>query len=210
MTTLEKSWHNLAIALAGTLQAIKLVEQLAKTGYLQTELFETAIRSLLEQNPSSTESVFGSTKNLRDGLELLEQLLRNHRDPRNADVLRYLLGIIHLQKKLSRRKDLLYVIGNRMEKAQAQVEHFGYTHDNVIANIADVYTDTISKFQFRIQVVGEYHYLQQQRVANQVRALLLCSIRAATLWRQVGGSRWQLLFYRSKLLTITGDLLRQG
>lgn len=190
------------------MQAIKLVEQLAKTGYLQTEQFETAVRSLLDQNPATTESVFGGVKHLRDGLELLEQLLHNHREPRNADVLRYLLGVLHLQKKLARRKDLLYVIGNRLEKAAGQVAHFGFTHDNVIANIADVYSDTISKFQFRIQVVGEYHYLQQQRVANQVRTLLLCAIRAATLWRQVGGSRWQLLFYRRKLRACAIDLLR--
>ena len=206
---MEKSWRNQAIALAGALQSIKLVEQLAKTGYLKTEPFETAVKSLLVQSPDTTESVFGGAQNLRDGLELLDQLLSNHRDPRNADVLRYLLGVLHLQKKLSRRSEVLYIIGTRMEKVETQVEHFGYTHDNVVGNIADIYSDTISKFQYRIQVTGEYHYLQQPRVANQVRTLLLCAIRAATLWRQIGGSRWQLLFYRSRLAEATTELLRQ-
>ncbi len=206
---MERSWRNLAIALAGALQSIKLVEQLAKTGYLKTEPFETAVKSLLVQNPNTTEDVFGGVQNLHDGLELLDQLLGNHRDPRNADTLRYLLGVLHLQKKLSRRSEVLYIIGTRLEKVETQVEHFGYTHDNVVANIADIYSDTISKFQYRIQVTGEYHYLQQQRVANQIRTLLLAAIRAATLWRQIGGNRWQLLFYRSRLAETTSELLQR-
>ena len=206
---MEKTWHNQVIALAGTLQALQLVDQLARTGYLPSEPFATAVKSLFDQNPESVESVFGGLDNLRDGLELTEQLLNNHRSSSNANILRYLLGVLHLQKKLQRRKDVLFIIGNRLQKANSQVEHFSYTHDNVIANIADLYSDTISKFQFRIQVVGEFNYLQQQRVANQIRTLLLCAIRAATLWSQAGGNRWHLLFYRKKLLGTVNEVRRK-
>ena len=50
--------------------------------------------------------------------------------------------------------------------------------------------------------------MQQPEVANRVRTLLLAGIRSATLWRQVGGHRWQLLFQRKKLLDATRAVLR--
>ena len=43
-------------------------------------------------------------------------------------------------------------------------------------------------------------HLQQPNNAAKIRALLLTGIRAARLWRQLGGHRWQLLFSRRKLL----------
>jgi len=207
---LEKSWRNIALSLAGLVQCAAQVEELAKTGYLKTEQFETAVKSLLKLNPSSTEDVFDGVPALAAGLELLENLLENHRAPKHSDTLRYVLGVIHLQNRLSKRKDILYIIGTRIEKAHQQADHFGLTHDNVVSNIADIYTDTISKFSYRIQVTGEYNYLQQKRVASQIRALLLAGIRSATLWRQVGGTRWHLLFFRTKLLHAVRDLRRQG
>lgn len=204
---MQRSWRNIALALAGTAQCSIQVEQLAKTGYLKTELFETAVSSLLTQNPESADAVYGQVSAVREGLEALDAMLHNHRDPKHADALRYILGILHLQKRLSKRREMLHVIGNRLEKVRQQVTHFGQTHDNVIANIADIYTETISKFPYRIQVTGEFNYLQQPRVASQIRTLLLAGIRSATLWRQVGGARWQLLLQRKKLqVAVTGLL----
>jgi len=207
--TQQKTWRNIAIALAGATQAISLVEQLAKTGYLRSSEFETAISSLFQQNPESPISVFGDCQQLRLGFETLDELLNHHRDPKNADTLRYMLGVIHLQKRLTKNTDVLHVIGNRLEKAASQAEHFGIVHDNVVSNIADIYADTISKFQYRIQVTGEYNYLQQKRLAGQIRALLLAAIRAITLWRQIGGSRWQLLFYRARIIEANTQLLKE-
>ena len=83
------------------------------------------------------------------------------------------------------------------------------THDNVIANLGTLYTETLSTFRFRIQVNGDYNYLQQQRIANQIRALLLASVRSAILWRQVGGNRLQLLFYRKNIAEQVDDFLRR-
>jgi len=196
---LEKNWRNHAIALSGVFQACKTVEQLAKTGYLKTSALKTAVNSLFVVNPDSAESVFDGIANLNEGFELAVDVLNNHRDPRNRDILRYTLGVLHLQKILARRSEVLYTIGNRLDRAREQAAHFDPTHDNVIANIADLYADTISKFRYRIQVVGETNYLQQTRVANQVRTLLFAAIRSATLWRQLGGSRWHFLFYRARL-----------
>lgn len=205
----HSSWRELTFAFGGVVHAARQVAQLAKTGYLNTDQFEVSVNSLFQRNPQNTEEVLSGGAHMDEAFEVLRELLNNHRDVRNSDVLRYTLGIVHLQKKLSRRKEMLYVIGNRLEQAEKQAHHFGVTHDNVIGNIADVYTDTLSKFPYRIQVTGEYSYLQQPRVANQVRVLLLAGIRSATLWRQLGGTRLHLLFYRKPMAEAADNWYRE-
>ena len=41
---------------------------------------------------------------------------------------------------------------------------------------------------------------------DKIRACLLAGIRSAVLWRQVGGSKWQLLFHRKKLVQAAQQL----
>lgn len=208
-TTTQKKWRNIALAAAGILQATALVEQLARTGYVPSDTYRCSIKSLLNLNPSNTQAVYGNLKDLKLGLDSLHSLLLSSKDLQSNTV-RYSVGILHLQKRLAKRKDMLSVLGSRLKQAAAQAEHFDITHENVIANIADIYAETISTFQFRIQVEGDPDYLQQQRIANQVRALLLAGIRSVTLWRQLGGSRLHLLFYRKKLLQATEELLKEA
>jgi high frequency lysogenization protein len=49
-------------------------------------------------------------------------------------------------------------------------------------------------------VDGEHHILNVQENADKIRALLLAAVRSAVLWRQCGGSRWQMLFKRDQLI----------
>lgn len=204
-------WQNLVIALAGITQAIDLMDKLARTGYLNSADFEVCVNSLFEQNPASTEAVFGNANNLTRGYEVLIELLqKNKRAPQTA-LISYCLGVLHLQRRLSRNRAMLDQVGERLDKSRQQVQHFGeVTHENVIAGLASIYSDTISTFPFRIQVAGEAQYLQQSRVANQVRVLLLCAIRAATLWRQLGGSRRHFLLRRAQLTEAAEQLLAQA
>lgn len=206
---MEQRWTNQVIALAGIVQAVSTMDELAKTGFLNTQQFKTAVNSLFDLNPASAESVFGSTTELEKGLSTLISLLGSRKDKDLTTLIGYCLGIFHLQKRLAKNKKMMATVGERLDKAQNQVNHFGITHDNVIANLAEIYSTTVSTFPFRIQVIGEYQHLQQQRVANQVRVLLLAAIRAATLWRQLGGRRWHLLIYKKTLLNTAEQLLAQ-
>ncbi|MFC6673156.1 DUF489 family protein [Marinobacterium aestuariivivens] len=63
-----------------------------------------------------------------------------------------------------------------------------FTHSSIVANIASLYQETISTFSFRINVGGDPRHLQNAENAAKIRALLLAGIRAAMLWRQVGGA----------------------
>ncbi len=206
---MRNKWEDISLALAGIFQATALVEQLAKTGYLPSDAYRCSIESLFEMDPPDTRSVYGDLSNLQLGLEVLRDTLEA-KSQKHREALRYTLGILHLQRKLSGRKDMLGVLGSRLKQAAKQAEHFDTVHENVIGNLGDLYKETISTFRFRIQVTGDQGYLQQARIANQVRALLLTGIRSATLWRQVGGNRWQLLLKRPQLAETVDRLLREA
>ena len=110
---------------------------------------------------------------------------------------------------LFRSKDLLSAIQIGITKAQAQSEHFGLLHENILANLGEVYQSTISTLQPRIMVNGEQEYLSRPDIANKIRACLLAGIRSAILWKQCGGARWKFLLYRKKIQAELQQLLKQ-
>jgi len=205
MTVLQ----NRTIALAGICQAVHLVNRLATTGYLAKPEFHVCINSLLEQNPSSTLATYGQISSIKYGLKTLTSMLGDIKVEQQQNF-RYLLSVLHLQSKLQGQRDALEIIGARLVQINQQALHFEPTHDNIIANLADLYTDTISKYRFRVQVRGEACYLQQDRVTNQVRSLLFSAIRSAILWQQLGGRRWHLLIYRKAIIACAEQLLAQA
>mgnify|MGYP000520694154 CR=1 FL=1 len=74
-------------------------------------------------------------------------------------------------------------------------------------DIAELYTRTVSKMTPRIIVSGQPQYLQNPRVTDWIRTLLLAGLRSATLWQQLGGGRFDLMFRRKKLLADVQEYL---
>ena len=124
------------------------------------------------------------------------------------DVMRYALSILHLESRLRKNSAMLNSLGEGIQSASRQAEHFHITHENLLANLADVYKQTLSTLSFRIKVTGNPQILQNTQNANKVRVLLLTGIRAAILWRQVGGRRWHLLFNRKRYFKDAKGLIR--
>jgi len=207
---LSKPWNDRILALAGIFQSAALVKQLATTGHVANCDYHTAVHSLFEQSPQMITDVYPSVSCLETGLEHLHNIIKRTKNSDNNDIIRYVIGIIHLQKKLLKRNDMLDVISTRIQQSQQQAEHFTMTHENVIASLADIYTETISTFTFRIQVTGDYNYLQQKRIADQVRVLLFSGIRAAVLWRQLGGNRLQVIIKRKQIIETSHQLILQA
>ena len=203
-----KSFSNQTIALAGVAQACYLVRQLATHGNTDPEAIKASIGSLLKIDSDSVADVFGGLEGVRLGLEQLDKQLTS-RVVANPEQARYAAQLVHLQKQLSQNHDMLNTIRDGVTKAQAQAEHFGVMHENVLANLADIYHSTISTMQPRIMVNGDPQHLGNQSVVNKIRALLLAGIRASLLWRQCGGSRWHLLLSRKKLQDEAKRLLSQ-
>lgn len=208
---MSRSIHDQTLALAGVFQAAALVQQVAHSGQCAESSFETCMRSLFATQPETTLDVYGGElKDLREGLSTLASVLSQQSKQQDIEVLRYALNLINLSSKLRRNSDMLDVIGSRIDQARHTASHFGYSHPNLIANLASIYADTISTFRQRIQVTGEPTILQREENAAKVRALLLAGIRSSILWHQTGGRRWQLIFNRRKVIMTARELAEKA
>ena len=194
------------IALAGIFQASALVNDIACHGMADSEAVEASIRSIFDTDPADTPSVYGGRAGVRRGLTtLIEQL--SVAEKRNIELTRYVISIIVLERKLSRLPAMLDAIASGISRTRQQLEHFPMLHDNIMASLADIYINTISKLTPRIIVRGEHGHLANPNNASKVRALLLAGIRAAVLWRQCGGNRWQLLLKRRQIAATAQQLV---
>ena len=197
------------IALGAVFEAAVLVDRIARTGQVPNAAIGSMLGSLLvRENKPALEIYGGDDLNLRDGYRALVGALERDTSSLQREPLRYALAMIGLERQLDKRGDMLQVIGSRLDQIQQQVDHFGLTHENVIASFGGLYQDTLSTFRQRIQVQGDMRHLQQTDNAAKIRALLLAGIRAARLWRQLGGHRWQMVFSRRRLLDALYAMLR--
>lgn len=191
------------LALAGVFLAAKMVKDIAWHGKCQNEALEMAVNSLFKQDAINVNDVFSNKIHLLvPGLEQIIKLFDNKTKTKDNETTRYVLSMLHLERLLAKKTDMIETIQSGIRRAKEQANIFGETHNNVIANVAGLYTDTISTFSFRIHVTGEPNILNNNYNANQVRALLLFGIRCAVLWRQLGGSKWQLVFAKKKILDL--------
>lgn len=196
-----------ALALAGVVQACHLVDQVAYRSIADSAAMEASLQSLFAFDAPTVAEVYGGKSRMCSGLRHLRELLTRPTN-RDSQVARYVLSILHLERKLNRRHDLLNQIRRRLDQAEHQVRHFSLLHGTVLANLADIYVNTVSTIPPKILVKGEPNYLANPENVNRIRALLLAAIRSAVLWRQCGGNRLQLLFGRRKLLLSIEQLLR--
>lgn len=197
---MSKTLTDRTLALAGIFQCATQVAQIARRGQADSASFETCIHSLFVTDPQETADVYGSRAALRPGLHAMVQQMEGQAG-RDVDITRYALALLVLERKLSKRRDLLDVISKGIQNAQRQADHFhSFVHDSVIGNLAETYMKSISTLSPRIMVKGENNHLMDQANADKVRTLLLAGIRSAVLWHQCGGARWQLLFKRRAYL----------
>lgn len=198
----DKPTHDQAMALAAVFQACHLVDQLANTGEASNEQVKVCISALLNQDPESIEDLYGSEQNLETGVDALTVLLGEHKGTElfSGITLVYALSILSIERQLNSRPVMLTNIAEGIDNATRQAEHFAIIHDNVFANIASLYQQTISTLRQRIQVKGNPIYLQQPGVAERIRCLLFAAVRSAFLWRQLGGKRYHLVVYRKALI----------
>jgi high frequency lysogenization protein len=197
------------LALAGVFQAASLVKQLAKTGRVDDLYFSASIQSIFKTDPKSGLDIYEDPAHLSLGLHELIRLFTNNKQQKDPEIARYTFSMLHLERKLSENAKMLELIRIGIQRASNQALHFSPTHENVMANLASVYTDTLSTFRFRIHISGEPLYLNQPYIINKIRALLLAGIRSAVLWQQLGGRRWQLLISRTALLQTAKQCLEE-
>jgi len=196
-----------ALALAGLFQAASLVQQLARTGEVDSDSYATLLESIFTLDPKTVDEVYGGVKGVKLGVDTLLLVLKEKQSARYADAIRYTIGMLHIEKILRRDSDINSVLRSRLEQLTNQLQHFdGVTSQGVTSKLNDIYLDTLAKFKFRIQVNGDPNHLQRTENAARIRAILLAGIRSAMLWRQLGGSRLQFALGRGKLIQALENL----
>lgn len=196
--SVNKTFTHQAIALAGIAQAAALVQQLATTGKADAHALEVSIGSLLKLNAKSVIDVFGNLADIELGLKQLQQQMTGHHIG-NRQQACYATSLVFLERELAKNSKMLQTISQGIERVQLQAENLDLVHETILANLGDIYTQTLSSIQPRIRVQGDEQFLQRSHIVNKIRALLLAGVRSALLWRQCGGTRWKFLFYRAKL-----------
>ncbi len=205
---MAKNYYDITLALAGMCQSARLVQQLAHEGSCAKEEMTVSLRSLLEMNPVSTLAVYGNNEaNLKLGLETLLGVLNANRQGLGAELTRYTLSLMVLERKLNAKKSAMEQLGQRIDQLDRQLAHFELESDQVMSSLASIYVDIVSPAGPRIQVIGTPAILQNTQIQAKVRALLLAGIRAAVLWQQVGGGRLQLMFSRNRLFEQAKSIL---
>lgn len=197
------------LALAGVVQAARLVDQISRTGTYPEEFLTPMINSLFEFEPADTAEVYGGVAEIKLGLHNLAAMLANQEQPDGRDMVRYVFGILYLERKFAQSGDMVSVVRSRLEHARFKREYFANHVQEVCHSISGIYQDTISTFKFRLKVTGSMQQLQNPNNADMIRALLLAGIRSAHLWRQLGGRRWKLVWQRKRMLAVAQNLSRQ-
>lgn len=187
-----------ALALGGVFMALGQVRRLGTYGQSDPRQTEPCLRALMGDYDGDIAALFGGTEQLQPGVRELIDHLSN---PHEAELTRHLITVLALERRLSRSRRYLEHIRDGLQRAASQADYFDSPiHRNVVGNLGDLYSETLSQLKPRIIVRGERVHLEDPDNAAMIRALLLAAVRAAALWRTSGGSRWRLITRRRHLI----------
>ncbi len=198
-----------ALALAGLVQAVELVTKIANHGSADPEPLQASIDSVFRLDAETPEAVFGSASAMRNGLRSLVAWLEGGQHGNRIGA-RIALSVLQVERKLARRSDLLQAIGSGLSDIDRQRSHLGPVHSTVLGRLGELYAETVSRLTPRVLVQGNPMHLSQATVVAQIRAVLLAAVRSAVLWRQLGGSYWDLLLRRRAIVAAAREWLQGG
>lgn len=188
------------LALCGIFQSTELVRQAACHGTWSGYAATACLGSLFVMEAESPGEIYGERQRMKLGVETLLAILQG--ESRHADSLRYAVGLLQVEKKFRRAGKLQEEVGRRLEEIARVGEELDQhdREDLQASQVSALYSETISRLSPRIVVNGKPQYLKSQRTVDWVRTLLLAGLRSATLWHQLGGNRFELMFGRKTLL----------
>lgn len=193
------------LALAGLLQSVRLVQQMANNGQAETRPLAACIGSLFRFDAETTEEVYGGASELAPGLQrVIAQLDGSDRDTAQT---RIAMNVMHLERKFVAASTTVEAVRRELEAIELQSLQLGTTHPTVLTRLGELYAGQISTLGPRVLVQGNPVYLSQATVVGEVRATLLAALRSAVLWRQSGGSYWDLLLSRRAMVETARGLL---
>lgn len=194
------------LALGALLLALSQVRRIAETGQSDTATLQVALDSVFRLDAADTAAAVGGVDAVRPGLRLLRDYLAGTNTDEALGKLA--MAVMQLERRFVADAVMTERVRTGLRALQGPVERLGSPHHDVVAGLASLYADTISHLRPRVMVQGNPHYLGQAGVVAEIRALLLAALRAAVLWRQMGGSLWDFLFRRRDMAAAIDQLMR--
>lgn len=199
-TNNHRRFYESNIALAGLCQAAALVKQIARSNEFDSQALATSLNSITITSSDNTEQIFGDVNHLALGYQTLISQLSNQSTNKDVEVTRYIANLLSIERRISSSKKTMAALGERISNIQRQQLHLEITDNQMLRNLASIYTDVVSPAARKIQVAGDPEILKLPDNQHRVRAILLAGVRAAVLWRQLGGKRRHILFSRQQIL----------
>jgi len=207
------------LTLSAVVQSSQLVRGLAHTGSASFPAIKVLIDPLFVLNAPSFTTIFPDLRLARPGLEWLTAQARQLSPVGNDEVLRYTRNLLLLRTKLMADTEMQSMLGRRLQSIRPLFAPYSdplrqteppelHETERSFEALATLYQDTISTLPYRIQVQGRVEHLQDERIANRIRALLLAGIRFAVLWHQIGGRPWHLLILRGRINRIATSIFK--
>ncbi len=178
------------LALAGLVQALKQVRRIAETGQADAGVLSTCLDSVFRIDAASPEDVYGGARNLRPGLLLLRDFLSSQGD--DPQLPKLALAVTQLERRFVADDEVAGRVHEGILAILPRAQELGSSHPEVLAALGGLYAETVSQLRPKVMVQGNPHYLGQAGVVAEIRAILLAALRSAVLWRQLGGSVWDL------------------
>ena len=194
------------LALGALLVALSQVRRIAETGQSDTATLQLALDSVFRLDAADTAAAVGGVDAVRPGLRLLRDYLAGTN--KDEALGKLAMAVMQLERRFVADGAMTERVRTGLRALQGPVERLGSPHHDVVAGLASLYADTISHLRPRVMVQGNPHYLGQAGVVAEIRALLLAALRAAVLWRQMGGSLWDFLFRRREMAAAIDQLMR--
>ena len=208
---LLSNWEYSILAISCTLQCAQLIDKIAREGVTDQTTATALQEPLFVLNPKTDAEVFPRPSLLVPGLTLVAALSRGGSLRSLQTIVQYAVGMLRLADGVLANKQLASQIRHGIEsidrnEPEAQGAPVSYEQTRALAA---VYKATLSKFPRPIQIQGSAAMLSNEDNAAAIRALLLAGVRSALFWRQLGGRRWQLLFFRKRLSNTASQLKKQ-
>jgi len=193
------------IALAGLMQALHQVQGMANNGHFETQPLSVCMDSLFRFDAETPEEVFGSVSHLKPGLLHFTKQLEGQ--TRDGAIIKMAMSVLQLERQFNRNPEAMRAVQHQLKHLGPLRTERGSTDAEVLGKCGEIYANHISPLGPKVIVQGSPAYLSQPIVVGEIRATLLAAIRAAVLWRQMGGSYWDFFLNRGKMTKAAKDLL---
>jgi high frequency lysogenization protein len=194
------------LALAGLVQALRQVRQIAETGQADAEVLGTALDSVFRIDADSPAAIYGGERAVAPGLHLLEDYFNNQ--GQDEQLPRLALSVLQLERRFAKEDVTATKVREGILALAPAATRLGSGHPDVLSALGSLYADTVSHLRPRVMVQGNPHYLGQANVVAEIRAVLMAALRSAVLWRQLGGSLWDFVLRRREISASVQSKLR--